>query len=181
MKSDNLGAETDTQLSFLARPSSRKRQLTTGEHLSRTDLTLTGSLAGASDPMAVHWVGSGEGGRCDGRHRSNPDRSTAGVRGAGKSRSECGVQWRNRGVQHTSKQFINNNLRVFCERRWKTSRLPGSRRARRRFSASAMGGEIGSIRPTRVFERAGESRMTPPASSISSQVRPRISFLRQPE
>ena len=26
-----------------------------------------------------------------------------------------------------------------------------------------------------VFERAGESRMTPPASSISSQVRPRIS------
>ena len=34
---------------------------------------------------------------------------------------------------------------------------------------------------TNVFERAGESRMTPPASSISSQVRPRISFLRQPE
>ena len=41
--------------------------------------------------------------------------------------------------------------------------------------------EMGSIRATRVFERAGESRMTPPASSISSQVRPRISFLRQPE
>ena len=130
MKSDNLGAETDTQLSFLARPSSRKRQLTTGEHFSRTDLTLTGSLAGASDPMAVHWVGSGEGGRCDGRHRSNPDRSTAGVRGAGKSRSECGVQWGNCGVQYTSKQFINNSLRVFCERRWKTSGLSGSRRAR---------------------------------------------------
>ena len=36
-----------------------------------------------------------------------------------------------------------------------------------------MGGEIGRIRPTSVFERAGESRMTPPASSISSQVRPR--------
>ena len=35
--------------------------------------------------------------------------------------------------------------------------------------------------PTNVFERAGESRMTPPASSISSQVRPRISCLRQPE
>ena len=50
--------------------------------------------------------------------------------------------------------------------------------ARRRSSASAMGGEIGRIRPTKVFERAGESRMTPPASSISSQVRPRISFLR---
>ena len=48
-------------------------------------------------------------------------------------------------------------------------------------SASAMGCEIGRIRPTSVFERAGESRMTPPASSISSQVRPRISFLRQPE
>ena len=29
--------------------------------------------------------------------------------------------------------------------------------------------EIGRIRPTSVFERAGESRMTPPASSISSQ------------
>ena len=37
------------------------------------------------------------------------------------------------------------------------------------------------IRPTSVFERAGESRMTPPAMSISSQVRPRISCLRQPE
>ena len=43
-----------------------------------------------------------------------------------------------------------------------------------------MGCEIGRIRPTKVFERAGESRMTPPAASISSQVRPRISFLRQP-
>ena len=47
--------------------------------------------------------------------------------------------------------------------------------------ASEMGCEIGRIRPTRVFERAGESRMTPPASSISSQVRPRISCLRHPE
>ena len=65
--------------------------------------------------------------------------------------------------------------------RWKTSGLSGSRRARRRARASAMGCEIGRIRPTRVFERAGESRMTPPASSISSQVRPRISCLRQPE
>ena len=64
---------------------------------------------------------------------------------------------------------------------WNTSGLVGSRRARRRASASAMGGEIGRIRPTHVIERAGESRMTPPASSISSQVRPRISFLRQPE
>ena len=44
-----------------------------------------------------------------------------------------------------------------------------------------MGCEIGRIRPTKVFERAGESRMTPPASSISFQVRPRISCLRQPE
>ena len=43
------------------------------------------------------------------------------------------------------------------------------------------GCEMGRIRPTSVFERAGESRMTPPASSISSQVRPRISCLRQPE
>ena len=65
--------------------------------------------------------------------------------------------------------------------RWKTSGLVGSRRARRRARASAMGGEMGRIRPTSVFERAGESRMTPPASSISSQVRPRISCLRQPE
>ena len=47
------------------------------------------------------------------------------------------------------------------------------------FSAST--GEMGRIRPTNVFERADDSRMTPPASSISSQVRPRISFLRQPE
>ena len=53
---------------------------------------------------------------------------------------------------------------------------PPSRSAR-----SAMGGEMGRIRPTNVFERAGESRMTPPASSISSQVRPRISCLRHPE
>ena len=43
------------------------------------------------------------------------------------------------------------------------------------------GCEIGRIRPANVFERAGESRMTPPASSISSQVRARISFLRHPE
>ena len=39
-------------------------------------------------------------------------------------------------------------------------------------SASAMGVEIGRIRPTSVFERAGESRMTPPVRSISSQARP---------
>ena len=32
-----------------------------------------------------------------------------------------------------------------------------------------MGGEMGRMRPTKVFERAGESWMTPPASSISSQ------------
>ena len=32
----------------------------------------------------------------------------------------------------------------------------------------------GESAPTNVFERTGESRMTPPASSISSQVRPRI-------
>ena len=32
-----------------------------------------------------------------------------------------------------------------------------------------MGGEMGRMRPTNVFERPGESRMTPPASSISSQ------------
>ena len=65
--------------------------------------------------------------------------------------------------------------------RWKTSGLSGSRRARRRARAPAIGCEMGRIRPIKVFERAGESRMTPPASSISSQVRPRISFLRQPE
>ena len=50
-----------------------------------------------------------------------------------------------------------------------------------RSGPSAMGGEMGRMRPTNVFERPGESRMTPPASSISSQVRPRISCLRQPE
>ena len=52
--------------------------------------------------------------------------------------------------------------------RWKTSGLSGSRRARRRFSAFAMGGEMGRIRPTNVFERPGESRMTPPVTSMSS-------------
>ena len=31
-----------------------------------------------------------------------------------------------------------------------------------------MGCEIGRIRPTSVFERAGESRMTPPASVTES-------------
>ena len=49
--------------------------------------------------------------------------------------------------------------------RWKTSGLSGSRRARRRARASAIGCEMERIRPTNVFERAGESRMTPPASS----------------
>ena len=44
-----------------------------------------------------------------------------------------------------------------------------------------MGGEMKRIRPTNVFERAGESRMTPPAMSICSQVRPRITCLRQSE
>ena len=47
--------------------------------------------------------------------------------------------------------------------RWKTSGLSGSRRARRRARASAMGCEIGRIRPTNVFERAGESWRTRPA------------------
>ena len=37
-----------------------------------------------------------------------------------------------------------------------------------------MGCEIGRLRPTNVFERAGESRMTPPASSSSSQVLPGV-------
>ena len=69
--------------------------------------------------------------------------------------------------------------RTVMPSRWKTSGLSGLRRARRRARASAMGCEIGRIRPTNVFERAGESRMTPLASSISSQVRPRISFLRR--
>ena len=62
-----------------------------------------------------------------------------------------------------------------------TTGLSGSRRTRRRARASVIGCEMGRIRSTNVFERAGESRMTPPASSISSQVRPRISFLRQLE
>ena len=40
--------------------------------------------------------------------------------------------------------------------RWKTSGLSGSRRARRRARASAMGCEMGRIRPTSVFERRRE-------------------------
>ena len=39
-----------------------------------------------------------------------------------------------------------------------------------------MGGETRRIRPTTVFERAGENRMTPPAMSISSQLRSRTSY-----
>ena len=35
--------------------------------------------------------------------------------------------------------------------RWKTSGLVGSRRARRRASASEMGGEMGRMRPTNVY------------------------------
>ena len=43
-----------------------------------------------------------------------------------------------------------------------------------------MGGEMGRIRPTSVFERAGESRMTPPASSISRISESTLSALQLP-
>ena len=92
--------------------------------------------------------------------------------------------WRKRVGTPAAWQAVRQAVRqrrIVIPSRWKTSGLSGSRRARRRARASAMGCEIGSIRPASVFERAGESRITPPASSISSQVRPRISFLRQPE
>ena len=92
--------------------------------------------------------------------------------------------WRKRVGTPAAWQAVRHAVRqrrTAMPSRWKTSGLAGSRRARRRASASAMGCEIGRIRPTSVFERAGESRMTPPAMSISSQVRPRISCLRQPE
>ena len=92
--------------------------------------------------------------------------------------------WRKRVGTPAAQQAVRQAVRqrrIGMPSRWKTSGLWGSRRARRRARASAMGGERGRMRPTRVFERAGESRITPPAPSISSQVRPRISCLRQPE
>ena len=92
--------------------------------------------------------------------------------------------WRKRVGTPAAWQAVRHAVRqrrTVMPSRWKTSGLPGSRRARRRARASAMGCEMGRMRPTNVFERAGESRMTPPASSISSQLRPRISCLRQPE
>ena len=85
--------------------------------------------------------------------------------------------------RHPSGQAVRHAVRqrrTGMSSRWKTSGLSGSRRARRLFSAFAMGGEMGRIRPTNVFERPGESRMTPPVTSMSSQVRSRISCLRQP-
>ena len=92
--------------------------------------------------------------------------------------------WRKRVGTPAAWQAVRHAVRqrrTGIPSRWKTSGLPGSRRARRRARASAMGGEMGRMRPTNVFERPGESRITPPASSISSQVRPRSSCLRQPE
>ena len=92
--------------------------------------------------------------------------------------------WRKRVGTPAAWQAVRHAVRqrrIVIPSRWKTSGLSGSRRARRRARASAMGGEMGRMRPTNVFERAGESRMTPPAMSISSQVRPRISCLRHPE
>ena len=62
--------------------------------------------------------------------------------------------------------------RAGCRGRGVPAAAPGPRRWVVRSGESA---------PPSVFERAGESRMTPPALSISSQVRPRISCLRQPE
>ena len=91
--------------------------------------------------------------------------------------------WRKRVGTPAAWQAVRHAMRqcrTGMSSRWKTSGLSGSRRARRRFSAFAMGGEMGRIRPTNVFERPGESRMTPPVTSMSSQVRSRISCLRQP-
>ena len=91
--------------------------------------------------------------------------------------------WRKRVGTPAAWQAVRHAVRqrrTGMSSRWKTSGLSGSRRARRRFSAFAMGGEMGRIRPTNVFERPGESRMTPPVTSMSSQVRSRISCLRQP-
>ena len=79
--------------------------------------------------------------------------------------------WRKRVGTPAAWQAVRHAVRqrrIVIPSRWKTSGLSGSRRARRRFSASAMGGEMGRMRPTNVFERAGASRITPPAASISS-------------
>ena len=51
--------------------------------------------------------------------------------------------------------------------RWKTSGLSGSRRARRRFSAFAMGGEMGQNPSDQRLRAPWREPETPPASSIS--------------
>ena len=60
--------------------------------------------------------------------------------------------------------------------------IPRPRRwARRRASTVRIGAEIASTRPTRVFERSGDKRTTPPAGSTSLHRSSRISRFRQPE
>ena len=66
--------------------------------------------------------------------------------------------WRKRVGTPAAWQAVRHAVRqrrIVIPSRWKTSGLSGSRRARRRARASAMGCEMGRIRPTNVFERAG--------------------------
>ena len=62
---------------------------------------------------------------------------------------------------------------VTASRRNTTGSSP-CRWARRRASTAAMGGTIGSTRPTRVLDRSGDRRTTPPPSSTSHQRSSRI-------
>ena len=73
------------------------------------------------------------------------------------------------------------HARTVVASRVKTRGSPRRRLACRRDNTASIGGEIGSRRPTRVFDRAGDSRTTPPGSSTSSHRRPRISRFRHPE
>ena len=129
--------------------------------------------------MTCLWVGI-----VDGQFRVMHQRHRSGTFARIRLRAAVRRQsWRKRVGTPAAWQAVRHAVRqrrTGMSSRWKTSGLSGSRRARRRFSAFAMGGEMGRIRPTNVFERPGESRMTPPVTSMSSQVRSRISCLRQP-
>ena len=112
------------------------------------------------DPARGHWRGSGCGRRCGGNRggsgsvRQPPDRRCAtpcASGGRGCRRGGRPAGYRGRGVPVGA---------------------PGPRQSVVRSGESA---------PPTSSSGPGESRMTPPASSSSSQVRPRISFLRQPE
>ena len=104
-------------------------------------------------------------------------------------RGEPSVQEVHRGY-HGDMQFmdwvamrppLNGGWSGVGSSRRKTRGSRPRRWARRRASTARIGAEIGSTRPTRVFERAGDKRTTPPAGSTSLHRSSRISRFGQPE